>query len=168
MLLQILIALFLGICFGTITGLFPGIHINLVSAFLIALSSSILSAINPVYFIVFIASLAITHTFIDFIPSIFLGCPNADTELSILPGHELLKQGEGYQAIMRTAYGGLISIGNFGFSIFNRHCKTLSSYKKSNPLYPYFRLYFNDFFRKKKNFSGNCPYFNRTSWIMCS
>ena len=33
-------------------------------------------------------------TFIDFIPSIFLGCPDTDTELSILPGHELLKKGE--------------------------------------------------------------------------
>jgi putative membrane protein len=54
--------------------------------------------------------MAITHTFMDFIPSIFLGCPDADTSLSILPGHELLKEGEGYQAIMRTAYGGLYSV----------------------------------------------------------
>ena len=59
---------------------------------------------------VFIAALAITHTFVDFIPSIFLGCPDTDTELSVLPGHEMLKKGEGYEAIMRTAYGGLISI----------------------------------------------------------
>ncbi|MFH1503250.1 MAG: tripartite tricarboxylate transporter permease [Candidatus Diapherotrites archaeon] len=110
MLIEILLFLFLGIIFGTFTGLFPGIHINLVGAFLVALSSTLLAGISPIYLVVFIASLAITHTFIDFIPSIFLGCPDADTELSILPGHELLKQGEGHQAIMRTAYGSLISI----------------------------------------------------------
>jgi putative membrane protein len=110
MLIQIILALLLGILIGIFTGLFPGIHINLVGAFLITLSSTLLAGISPLYLIVFIASLAIAHTFIDFIPSIFLGCPDSDTELSVLPGHELLKQGEGHSAIMRTAYGGLISI----------------------------------------------------------
>jgi putative membrane protein len=110
MLLGIILALLIGVLVGTLTGLIPGIHINLVGAALISLSTSILYFINPIYLIVFIASLAITHTFIDFIPSIFLGCPDADTELSILPGHEMLKQGQGYDAIMRTAYGGIYAV----------------------------------------------------------
>ena len=75
-----------------------------------ALSSSILGFVPPIYLITFIVALAITHTFIDFIPSIFLGCPDTDTELSVLPGHEMLRKGKGYEAAMRTAYGGLISI----------------------------------------------------------
>ena len=54
--------------------------------------------------------MSITHTFIDFIPSVFLGCPDTDTELSILPGHELLKQGKGHAAVMLTAQGGLWAI----------------------------------------------------------
>ncbi len=54
--------------------------------------------------------MAITHTFLDFIPSIFLGCPDTDTELSILPGHEMLKQGKGYEAIILTNYGSLAAI----------------------------------------------------------
>jgi len=110
MLIEIILALLLGITAGTFTGLFPGIHINLVGAFIVFLSASILYEINVIYLITFISAMAITHTFIDFIPSIFFGCPDTDTELSILPGHEMLKKGEGYQAIMRTAYGGLISI----------------------------------------------------------
>lgn len=110
MLLEILIALLIGTIIGVFTGLIPGIHINLVGAALISLSSSIFYIINPIYLIVFITSLAITHTFIDFIPSIFLGCPDTDTELSILPGHEMLKQGQGYDAIMRTAYGGIYAV----------------------------------------------------------
>ena len=110
MLIEIIIALLAGVLIGTFTGLFPGIHINLVGAFLVSISASYLYGINIIYLVTFISSMAITHTFMDFIPSIFLGCPDADTGLSILPGHEMLKEGEGYQAIMRTAYGGLVSV----------------------------------------------------------
>lgn len=110
MLIQILIALFVGIFAGSFTGLIPGIHINMIGAGLITLSASLLSRINPVYLIVFIAAMAITHTFVDFIPSVFLGCPDTDTELSVLPGHELLKKGQGYEAIMLTSYGSLAAV----------------------------------------------------------
>ena len=110
MLIQIVLFLLLGIIFGTFTGLIPGIHINLVGAFLIALTASVFMQVNPIYLVVFIASMAITHTFLDFIPSIFLGCPDTDTELSVLPGHELLKQGRGYEAIILTAYGSLAAV----------------------------------------------------------
>jgi len=110
MLIEILLFLFIGIAAGTITGLIPGIHINLIGVLLVSLSASLFISMNPIYFIVFIASMAITHTFIDFIPSIFLGCPDTDTELSVLPGHELLKKGHGYQAIILTCYGSLAAI----------------------------------------------------------
>lgn len=110
MLIEILISIFIGIFAGTITGLIPGIHINLVGAVLVGLSATIFSGIYPLYLILFIASMAIAHTFVDFIPSIFLGCPDTDTQLSVLPGHELLKQGRGYEAIMLTAIGGLCAV----------------------------------------------------------
>lgn len=100
----------LGILAGTITGLVPGIHINLVGVSLVALSASVLSSLNPLYLAVLIVAMAITHTFVDFIPSIFLGCPDTDTELSVLPGHELLKKGDGYKAILLSAYGGLAAV----------------------------------------------------------
>lgn len=110
MLAEILIFLFLGIIFGTITGLVPGIHINLVGVAIVALSASILGWLDPIYFVVFVSSMAIAHTFIDFIPSIFLGCPDTETELSVLPGHELLKQGKGYEAIALATYGSFAAI----------------------------------------------------------
>lgn len=110
MLIEILISTFIGIFAGTFTGLVPGIHINLVGTILVGLSATLFSEINPIFLIVFIASMAITHTFIDFIPSIFLGCPDTDTQLSVLPGHELLKNGRGYEAVMLTAHGGLIAV----------------------------------------------------------
>jgi len=110
MLIQILLAIFIGIFFGTITGLIPGIHINLVGIFLVSLSTTLLLKINPIYLILFIAAMAITHTFVDFIPAIFLGCPDGETELSILPGHELLKQGKGYEAVLLSLYGSIFAI----------------------------------------------------------
>lgn len=110
MIIEIFLFLFLGNLFGIFTGLIPGIHINLIGVILVSLSISLFSSINPVYLVVFITSMAITHTFLDFIPSIFLGCPDTDTELSILPGHDLLKQGKGYEAVLLTAYGSLAAI----------------------------------------------------------
>lgn len=110
MLLEIIIALFLGTFAGIFTGLSPGIHINLVGAIIVSLSISLFANIPAVYLVVFIASMSITHTFVDFIPSIFLGAPSTDTELSVLPGHELLKEGRGYEAVMLSNYGSLIAV----------------------------------------------------------
>lgn len=110
MLIQILLAIIIGLLAGTFTGLIPGIHINLIGIFLVTISTSYFTSINVIYLVVFIVSMSTSHTFLDFIPSILLGCPDTDTELSILPGHELLKKGQGYQAIILTTYGSLAAI----------------------------------------------------------
>ncbi len=111
MLIEIILFLFLGIFAGTFTGLAPGIHINLVGAILVSLATSIFLLINPIFLVVFIVSMSITHTFIDFIPSIFLGAPDdAESGLATLPGHELLLEGKGYEAVMLMAYGCLYGV----------------------------------------------------------
>jgi len=99
-----------GILAGTLTGMIPGVHINLIGIFLLSFSAYLLEFTEPIYLAIFITAMAITHTFVDFIPSIFLGCPDTDTELSVLPGHELLKKGHGYQAVLLTCYGSLLSL----------------------------------------------------------
>jgi len=107
MLLELIVFLFIGVLFGTFTGLTPGIHINLVVGILISIP---FLGLNPVYLVVFISAMAITHTFLDFVPSVFLGCPDTDTELSILPGHELLKNKKGFEAVYLSNLGSLIAI----------------------------------------------------------
>lgn len=109
MLLEILIAILLGVAAGTITGLSPSIHINLIASLLLA-SPSFFSFFSPMALAIFVVSMAITHTFLDFIPSILLGAPEEDTFLSLLPGHLLLKKGRGYEAIILTLYGSLFSL----------------------------------------------------------
>lgn len=107
---QIFFALLLGIIIGTITGIFPGIHINLVATLLFITSAFFLKFTSPIVLAVFIISMAIMHTFTDFVPSIFLGAPNEDTALSVLPGHRLLLEGYGYGAVKLTTIGGFFGI----------------------------------------------------------
>jgi putative membrane protein len=109
MLIEIIAALLLGCIIGTFTGLFPGIHINLIAAILIS-SLAFFPTSNPILLIIFIVSMSITHTFLDFIPSIFLGAPEEDSFLSVLPGHQLLQKGQGFKAIILTLYGSLAAL----------------------------------------------------------
>ncbi|MEK6935289.1 MAG: tripartite tricarboxylate transporter permease [Nanoarchaeota archaeon] len=108
--LYILLALLVGVLAGTLTGLSPGIHINLVAVFLLSSSLFLLKFVSPIVLVVFIVAMSMTHTFVDFIPSIFLGAPDEDSSLSVLPGHEMLIAGRGYEAIILTLYGSIFSL----------------------------------------------------------
>ncbi|MBT4165834.1 hypothetical protein HOE04_02235 [archaeon] len=110
MLLELTIAILLGLLAGTLTGLTPGIHINLIAILLLSISTTLLTLTSPITLTIFIIATAITHTFIDYIPSIFLGAPDEDSFLSILPGHQLLLKGRAYFAIIFTLYGSLTSL----------------------------------------------------------
>jgi len=108
--LELLIASLLGVSAGVITGLIPGIHINLVSLLVVSLSVYLLDIFSLPSLGVFIISMAITHTFLDILPAIFLGAPDADTALGVLPGHKLLMKGMGYEAVKLTVIGSLFSL----------------------------------------------------------
>jgi len=110
MFLEFIIAALLGIIAGIFTGLIPGIHINLVSLLIVSLSVYMLNLVSLPFFGVFIIAMAITHTFLDILPAIFLGAPDADTALGVLPGHKLLLKGMGYEAVKLTVIGSLLSL----------------------------------------------------------
>lgn len=103
----ILIALLAGSLCGIVTGIVPGIHVNLVSVILISLGPLLLKVATPLQLAVFIISLAIIHTFLDAIPSIYLGAPDEGQVLNVLPGHILLIRGEGHNAVLYTIIGSL-------------------------------------------------------------
>ena len=109
MLIEIILALLLGCTIGTFTGLTPGIHINLVAILTLSLLPAIYSPQTTNYLLIFITAMAITHTFLDFIPAIFLGAPDEDTGLGTLPGHELLLFGQGHHALKLTIIGSTIA-----------------------------------------------------------
>lgn len=105
-----LIAIALGILCGIFTGLAPGIHVNLVVTFLISLSPLLLRYTDPLILCVFIITISITHVFFEFLPSIFLGAPDPDTILSVLPGHRYLFAGNGLMAVKLSCLGAFFGI----------------------------------------------------------
>ncbi len=108
MILELILAIVLGCSIGIITGLVPGIHVNLVSVLVASFSGVLLYYTDPIILAVFIVSLGITHTFLDAIPSIFLGAPDPDTVFLVLPGHRMLLEGNGYEAVKLSAIGAFI------------------------------------------------------------
>lgn len=103
--LFLLLPIALGILAGIAAGLIPGIHTNTIAAILVALYfMPDFREIDPSYFIVFVASMAITNTFFDVFPSLFLGIPSAEI-YALLPGHRMVKEGRGYEALSISACG---------------------------------------------------------------
>ena len=110
MLLEILIAIFIGCVIGVITGLTPGLHINLVSLILLSSSPILLQYTSVIAVASFIIAMSITHTFTDFISATYLGAPSDDTALAVLPAHRLLLDGKGHEAIRLTTIGSLLCL----------------------------------------------------------
>ncbi len=107
---QLIIALTFGIFLGIITGLIPGFHINLLSVILLGFYPAISGFFSPVAFCVIIVSMAIANVFLSFIPAVFLGAPNSENALGVLPGHALLMRGQGLKAVKLLCLGCLFSL----------------------------------------------------------
>ena len=98
-------AILLGVTSGIFTGLTPGIHVNTIAAITLSLGgTAFLNNIDPMMIVLFIASLSITHTFFDVFPSLFLGIPG-DESFSLLPGHQMVKEGRGEEALYISVMG---------------------------------------------------------------
>lgn len=123
LLLAVIIFAIIGTGAGILTGLLPSLHVNTVAALVIVFQSSLISFTlfmfgwaNPSEeeILIIVSSLivgnVITHTFLDFIPSVYLGAPEAETALSVLPGHQMLLKGRGYEAIKLSALGSFASV----------------------------------------------------------
>lgn len=106
MFLEFLLFTLAGLGLGIFTGLAPGIHVNTISA----VSLPLAPLLGPMNISCLIISMAITHTFFDFIPSIFLGAPEPETALGVLPGHRMLLEGRGIEAVFLATEGGLASV----------------------------------------------------------
>lgn len=102
----LILSIMFGFLLGIFSGLTPGIHVNNFALILVALSPLLSNlGLSAFYIAVIILSNSIAHTFLDIIPSIFLGAPQADTALAVLPGHVLLMEGRGSEAVRLSAIG---------------------------------------------------------------
>ncbi len=102
MAIELLFFVLAGCLIGSITGIIPGIHANTLAALFLLLPFA-----ESEKAIALIVSMGITHSFVDFIPSIALGAPDSESFLAVLPGHRYLLRGKGYRALMLSIGGGL-------------------------------------------------------------
>ena len=106
----------IGAGIGTFTGLVPGIHVNTLAALMLASYQSLEDLLCPmvpegsvpVCLSACIVSAAVVHSFVDYVPSVFIGAPDPDDTLSMLPGHRLLSEGRGMAAVRSAAIGSCV------------------------------------------------------------
>ncbi|MFQ5837539.1 MAG: tripartite tricarboxylate transporter permease [Thermoplasmata archaeon] len=120
LLLAVILFSLLGTAAGIATGLTPGLHVNTVAAMVLAFQGALTSMATGMFLwaspsaddlILMVAAMVVgnvvSHTFLDYIPSILFGAPEAETALSVLPGHRMLLQGRGLEAIRLSARGSI-------------------------------------------------------------
>jgi putative membrane protein len=106
----------LGFGLGIIAGLVPGLHLNNFAALLLAVLPQLFAwGLSPFEVAGIILSASISQTFFDSIPAIFLGAPDSDTALTVLPGQRLMLEGRGIEAVRLSALG---SAGSMIFALF--------------------------------------------------
>jgi putative membrane protein len=103
--IEILLGIALGVILGTISGIIPGIHANTLAGVLLSFQVALLAILGPIALAGTMFAALITHTFVDAIPSTFLGIPSADTSLAVLPAHALCLEGNGEEAVRIAALG---------------------------------------------------------------
>ncbi len=110
MFLEVLTGTLLGVALGAVSGLVPGVHSNTMAAFLLAFHAPVLAFLGPAALATALMGALITHTFLDVIPSTFIGVPDPDTALSVLPAHRLCLEGHGEEVIRISALGSALSV----------------------------------------------------------
>jgi len=103
--IEILLGTLIGVMLGTLSGIIPGVHANTLAGVLLSLQVALLSFFGPLVLAGALFAALITHTFVDSIPSTFLGIPDADTSLAVLPAHALCVEGNGEEAVRIAALG---------------------------------------------------------------
>jgi putative membrane protein len=92
-----------GVGLGTLSGLVPGLHANNFALVLVAVAAGVPGP--PAAVAVAVLAAGITHTFLDVVPALALGVPDAAMAAGSLPGHRLVLGGRGREALRLSAVG---------------------------------------------------------------
>lgn len=103
--IEILAGTAAGVALGLLSGLLPGIHVNTMAAIMLSSLAILLPLFGPFFLAAALFSALVTHCFLDAVPSTFLGIPDADTALAVLPAHALCMEGKGEEAVRISALG---------------------------------------------------------------
>ncbi|PSQ49692.1 hypothetical protein BRD15_02945 [Halobacteriales archaeon SW_6_65_15] len=97
-----------GVALGTVSGLVPGLHVNNLALLL----ASVAPAVPGPPRLVGAAMLAagVVHSFLDAVPALALGVPDAAMAATALPGHRLVIAGRGREAVRLSALGSGLAV----------------------------------------------------------
>lgn len=108
--LRIAAGTLVGVVLGALSGLAPGIHANTLAAGLLATGAGFAAVLGEEALAAAMFAALITHSFLDNIPATFLGVPEAETALSVLPAHALCLEGRGEEAVRCSALGSALAM----------------------------------------------------------
>jgi putative membrane protein len=92
-----------GVGLGVLSGLVPGLHANNFALVMVAVAPTVPGPPTAVACAVLAAG--VTHTFLDVVPALALGVPDAAMAAGALPGHRLVLGGRGREALRLSALG---------------------------------------------------------------
>lgn len=97
-----------GVALGTASGLTPGLHANNFAALLAAAAVGLPGSGAAVGAAILAAG--VVHTFLDVVPALALGVPDAAFAPGALPGHRLVVAGRGREAVRLSAVGSGLAV----------------------------------------------------------
>lgn len=101
--LSLLAFVLAGVALGTASGLAPGVHANNFALLLAAVAPALPGP--PLAVGCAMLAAGTVHTFLDVVPTLALGVPDAAMAASALPGHRLVLAGRGREALRLSALG---------------------------------------------------------------
>ena len=106
--LAALAAVLAGVALGTVSGLTPGLHANNFALLLVAVAPA--APGTPELVGAAMLAAGVTHTFLDVVPALALGVPDAAMAVTALPGHRLVLEGRGREALRLSTLGSGLAV----------------------------------------------------------
>jgi putative membrane protein len=97
-----------GVALGTVSGLVPGLHANNFALLLAGFAPAVPGPPRLVGAAMLAAG--VVHTFLDVVPALALGVPDAEMAAGTLPGHRLVLAGRGREALRLSALGSGLAV----------------------------------------------------------
>ena len=92
-----------GVLLGTASGLVSGLHANNMALLLGGIAPSVPGP--PLYVGMAMLAAGVAHTFLEIIPTLALGVPDPAMAVAALPGHRLVLEGRGREALRLSTLG---------------------------------------------------------------
>ncbi len=105
---QFLLWVCAGAVLGSISGLVPGIHANNFALLLAGFAPTVPGP--PLFVGAAMLAAGVVHTFVNAVPAMALGVPDAEMAVTALPGHRMVLDGRGFEAIRLSALGSLLAV----------------------------------------------------------